>query len=77
MTEGIKNLKESILQLDKAQCLLAVDKLNHVLCQRVKNWTVEVLNNSELEEKILQQRAKENSIKQGYGNNKFFMPSLK
>ncbi|XP_058741550.1 uncharacterized protein LOC131613927 [Vicia villosa] len=58
MTEGIRDLKVSREQLDKAQTLLAFDQLNQTLCQNFKFWTDEVLKNTELEENILQQKLK-------------------
>ncbi|XP_058727142.1 uncharacterized protein LOC131598573 [Vicia villosa] len=76
-TEGVRNLNESRLQLDKAHAILRSDPLNPELCNSVKTWTEEVLKQSDMEERILQQRAKEDCIKLGDGNNKFFYAKLK
>ncbi|XP_058746230.1 uncharacterized protein LOC131619107 [Vicia villosa] len=77
MTEGIRNLKMSREQLDKAQTLLASDQMNQTLCQTIKYWTDEVLKSSELEEKILQQKVKCDWVKLGDGNNAYFYANLK
>ncbi|XP_058751354.1 uncharacterized protein LOC131624433 [Vicia villosa] len=63
-TEGIKNLKERRMQLEKAQNILKTDHINPALCQSVKHWTEEP-------------RAKEDCIKLGDGNNSYFYAKLK
>lgn len=63
--------------MDKAQTLLATDHLNPIFLQSVNYWTEEVIKNSELEEIILQQRAKEDCINLRYGNDAYFYAKLK
>lgn len=76
-TEGVGNLKGSRLQLEKAHTLLAKDHLNQTLCQNVKFWTDKVIKNSELEERILQQKLKGDWIVLGDGKTAYFYANLK
>ncbi|XP_058783939.1 uncharacterized protein LOC131658687 [Vicia villosa] len=77
VTEGIRNLRDSREQLDKAQSFLNNDPLNPDLCHSVKIWTEEVMRNAELEEKILHQKTKKDWISLGDGNNAYFYAKLK
>lgn len=52
--------------------MLENDRFNPELIDQVKHWTDEIIKGTEIEEKILSQKAKVNWLKLGDGNNWYF-----
>ncbi|XP_058777013.1 uncharacterized protein LOC131651366 [Vicia villosa] len=77
VTEEVRKIQECRDKLDQAQKMLQSDVRNPEYCRMVKHWTEELLKQTELEEKILKQKAKIDWIQLGDGNNAYFFANLK
>ncbi|XP_058723365.1 uncharacterized protein LOC131595109 [Vicia villosa] len=77
VTRGVQNIQDSRVMLDQAQKALSADMFNQQLIENEKFWCEEVINNTELEEKILLQKSKIDWLKLGDGNNQYFYANLK
>ncbi|KHN06941.1 Transposon TX1 putative 149 kDa protein, partial [Glycine soja] len=75
---GIKvKLQEAREKLTHAQMELTLDRLNKDKIDRTKDCTEAVIKWTEMEEQMLQQRAKIRWLRLGDGNNAYFHASLK
>jgi hypothetical protein len=68
VTAGAQKIQDSRIQLEQAQHLLAGDIFNQEYITAVKYWSDEIIQTTELEEKILMQKSKITWLKLGDGN---------
>src|SRR4051812_29258162 len=77
VTEEIRKIQVCRDKMDQAQQLLQSDIMNPEHCRMVKYWAEELLKQTELEEKVLKQKANIDWIQLGDGNNAYFYANLK
>jgi hypothetical protein len=77
VTTGAQKIQDSRIQLEQAQHLLAGDIFNQEYITAVKYWSDEIIQTTELEEKILMQKSKITWLKLGDGNNAYFHATIR
>ncbi|CAJ2644791.1 unnamed protein product [Trifolium pratense] len=77
VTAGVQKIQDSRIKLEQAQHLLAGDLFNQEYIKDVKHWSDEIIQTTELEEKILMQKSKITWLKLGHGNNAYFHANIK
>ncbi|XP_058726677.1 uncharacterized protein LOC131598046 [Vicia villosa] len=71
-TDGVKRIQHSRDNLEKVQTMLEKDKFNTDLIEQAKYWTDKIIKGTDIEEKILSQKAKVDWLQLGDGNNRYF-----
>ncbi|XP_058753184.1 uncharacterized protein LOC131626385 [Vicia villosa] len=72
IADGVKRIQLSRDNLEKVQTMLEEDKFNRDIIEQAKYWTDEIIKGTNIEEKILSQKAKVDWLQLGDGNNRYF-----
>lgn len=76
-TDNMKRIIEIRGQLEQAQTLLQTNLFNQEYVHGVKLRSYELMQENEIEEKVLMHKSKINSLKLGNGNNAYFHATVR